>query len=334
MKRFLRDKSVLTVVNAGFIAYAALMAVAGSILVGCPGPLIVTAAAGSLYFALAVAYLTVRSLLGRVRDASAELAGTTDRVAAAAAQLAGANHVLAQEVQAQSETVRETSVTSGLMASIMQQTAESSRSAGSLLEEADGLANRVRDGLDVLVAAVRETRDSVNKISGITEIVERIAFQTNILALNAAVEAARAGASGSGFAVVADEVRTLAQRSAQAAGDIASLVGESAQKTEAGASRLDEVAGTMRTLIDHTTEVKTVFDSQAMSYDELVRGTDQISVSMKSLDETHGKAAAAHSENATTGRELSAEIQLIRDLAARLATISGGTRAPGVVDGK
>ncbi len=166
------------------------------------------------------------------------------------------------------------------MASIMRQTADSSRAAESLLEEADSLANRVREGMDVLVSAIQESRASVGKIAGITDIVDRIAFQTNILALNAAVEAARAGASGSGFAVVADEVRKLAQRSAQAAGDIASLVDESAQKTQAGASRLDQVAGAMRTLMDKTAEVKAPFDTQAMSYDELVRGTDQISTSI------------------------------------------------------
>ena len=98
---------------------------------------------------------------------------------------------------------------------------------------------------------------SSRKISDIIGVIDGIAFQTNILALNAAVEAARAGDQGRGFAVVAGEVRALAQRSANAAKEIKTLIGASVERVESGARIVD---GAGKTMEDIVTQVKRVSD--------------------------------------------------------------------------
>src|SRR6202007_866604 len=104
--------------------------------------------------------------------------------------------------------------------------------------------------MEELVVAMGEINSSSGKISKIIKVIDEIAFQTNILALNAAVEAARAGEAGMGFAVVADEVRTLAQRSAQAAKDTASLIEESILRSGEGSKKLSEVAASIQAITE------------------------------------------------------------------------------------
>jgi methyl-accepting chemotaxis protein len=196
------------------------------------------------------------------------------------------------------------------------------------MEKADQIASQVTAGVETMLTTIRDASAAASRIAGVTRVVDELAFQTNILALNAAVEAARAGESGAGFAVVADEVRSLAQRSAEAARDIAALVEESTAKTNEGSSKLDRVAESMRSLIEHTGQVKALMDELAMSSDELVRGTDQISESMRQLDASVQSAAASSEETAATGEELTAQAATMRDLVRCLPGVSRGASRP------
>src|SRR5437016_7721491 len=113
-------------------------------------------------------------------------------------------------------------------------------------------AGEVNQSLDRMVAQMVEIDTSSNKIARIIKVIDEIAFQTNILALNAAVEAARAGEAGLGFAVVADEVRNLAQRCTQAARDTALLIEDSIATSRDGNARLDQMAGAVRAMTEHS----------------------------------------------------------------------------------
>ncbi len=310
----------------GFIALAALWAGGGLVLAARPGPLVLAGVAAIWLAASAAAYAWVRPQLRRLSTISADLAEAADQIATASAQLASANQVLAQGISKQAASVSEVSGSSELMASIMRQSAESSKSAGNLMMTADGLAAEVTQDLDELLVSMQASGAAAAKIAGVTKVVDELAFQTNILSLNAAVEAARAGESGAGFAVVADEVRSLAQRSAEAARDIAALVEESSVKTKEGASRLDRVAEAMRSLIGQTTQVKGLVDELTVSNEELVRGTDQISESMRQLDTIVQTAASSSQETAATGQEMSAQAATMRDLVLGLQTIAGTGR--------
>src|SRR5204862_4409626 len=114
--------------------------------------------------------------------------------------------------------------------------------------------------LDEMMTSMREIGASSGKISKIIKVIDEIAFQTNILALNAAVEAARAGEAGMGFAVVADEVRNLAQRSAQAAKDTASLIEESILRSTEGGRKLGEVAASIQAITEGAGKVKGIVE--------------------------------------------------------------------------
>jgi methyl-accepting chemotaxis protein len=310
----------------GFVAFGVLMGGSGLVLLGQPGRVASIGVATVCFAAFGAAYGWMRRILSRLRSVSGELGQAAEQIATAAAQLAAASHSLARGIAQQSESVSEVSGSSELMASIMRQSADSGKQAAELMGSADILAAQVTEGLDAVVLGNRESSAAAAKIAGVTRVVDELAFQTNILALNAAVEAARAGESGAGFAVVADEVRNLAQRSAEAARDIATLVEESSVKAKEGSSKLDRVAEAMRSMIEQTGRVKGLVDELGISNDELVHGTDQISASMRQLDSVVQTAAASSEETAATGEEMSAQAAVMQDLIGSLQGIAGGER--------
>src|SRR5207342_1997764 len=131
---------------------------------------------------------------------------------------------------------------------------------GGATEESVHLIEEANQHLAAMMESMKEINGSSERISKIIRVIDEIAFQTNILALNAAVEAARAGEAGMGFAVVADEVRNLAQRSAQAAKDTATLIEESIANSNDGNSKLEQVANAITGITEKTVRVKTLVD--------------------------------------------------------------------------
>jgi methyl-accepting chemotaxis protein len=163
-----------------------------------------------------------------------------------------------------------------------------------------------------VVQTMHEIQTASGKITEIIGVIDGIAFQTNILALNAAVEAARAGEQGRGFAVVASEVRTLAQRSAEAARQIKSLIGDSSTKVEAGGAQV-QAAG--QTIADAVAQVRRVSDMIAeisAAAGEQTQGIAQVGQAVAQLDQATQQNAALVEESAAAAESLKAQ-------AARLA---------------
>jgi methyl-accepting chemotaxis protein len=175
---------------------------------------------------------TRREAAGLARHLSETAAGT----AAASGQVSTAAQSLAQGATEQAASLEETSASMEEMASMTRQNAENSQSAAGLMTEVDGHVRTSNETLAEMVSSMAAIQESSQQVGRIIKTIDEIAFQTNILALNAAVEAARAGEAGMGFAVVADEVRSLAQRSAQAARDTATLIETSMPKRRTAAS--------------------------------------------------------------------------------------------------
>jgi methyl-accepting chemotaxis protein len=140
-----------------------------------------------------------------------------------------------------------------------------------------------------VVAQVLDTMGEIihssKKIADIISVIDGIAFQTNILALNAAVEAARAGEQGRGFAVVASEVRNLAQRSASAAKEIKSLIGDSVEKVGVGAKLVDQAGATMNEILESVERVTDIMGEITAASQEQTSGIEQINQAVSQMDE-------------------------------------------------
>ena len=154
-------------------------------------------------------------------------------------------------------------------------------------------------------------------------MIDEIAFQTNILALNAAVEAARAGEAGLGFAVVADEVRNLAQRCAQAARDTAALIEESIATSSDGNSRLDQMAGAVRSMTQSAVRVKSLVDEVNLGSQEQTRGMEQISRAILQMEQVTQTTAAGAEQGASAGAELEGHASTLRDLVHEMRDMVG-----------
>jgi len=266
-------------------------------------------------------FLVVRSLNRALRQAITELTEGAGQVASASAQVASSSQALAQGSSEQAASLEETALSSTEITSMTRKNAENSAMAASLMTDVD---HRVAEGnqtLQQMVQSMQEITGSSDKISKIIKVIDEIAFQTNILALNAAVEAARAGEAGMGFAVVADEVRSLAQRSAQAAKDTASLIEESIAKSNEGGARLERVGEVIRAITDSTVKVKTLVDEVNLGSQEQARGIEQISKAIAQMDHVTQSTAASAEESASASQELSAQAEAMKHAVGKLSQL-------------
>jgi methyl-accepting chemotaxis protein len=153
--------------------------------------------------------------------------------------------------------------------------------------------------------------ESSRKIADIIAVIDGIAFQTNILALNASVEAARAGEQGRGFAVVASEVRNLAQRSAAAAKEIKTLIGDSVEKVEVGARLVDAAGKTMDEIVDAVKGVTALIAEIAAASQEQSSGIEQVNMAVAQMDQ-------AVQQNASLVEEATAATESMKEQAGSL----------------
>lgn len=174
--------------------------------------------------------------------------------------------------------------------------------------------------------AMRKIEESSGEISKIIGVIDQIAFQTNLLALNAGVEAARAGDAGKGFAVVAQEVRELAQRSAQAAHEIKSLIENSSNEVSNGVDMVRETSSALTTIGSFITEMNDHMESIAVSVKEQSLGLTEVNQAVNSMDQmTQQNAAMVEEANAATAG-LASEAMRLRELIGAF-TLSGGASA-------
>jgi hypothetical protein len=278
------------------------------------------AIAGLIFFSL----LMVRRIGVTLHRVLAELRTASEGNDAAAKQISASSQMLAQGASQQAASLEETSASSEEISCITMKNAENAVHAAEKMKGATSQIAEANTRLEHMVVAMNEINSSSDKISKIIQVIEGVAFQTNILALNAAVEAARAGEAGMGFAVVADEVRNLAQRCSQAAQDTAGLIESSIGKTKEGKTRLDEVAGTFRGLLASTREVNAMVDEVRSASNEQARGVQQISAALAQMQQITQQTAASAEQGAAAGEELSSQTRALKTTVAHLAALVNG----------
>ena len=240
---------------------------------------------------------SLMGIVGQVRSG-------TDTIATASGQIAAGNQDLSSRTEEQASSLEETAASMEELTSTVKQNSDNARQANQLAVSASSVA--VKGGS--VVAQVVDTMGVINtsskKIVDIIGVIDGIAFQTNILALNAAVEAARAGEQGRGFAVVAAEVRNLAQRSAAAAKEIKTLIGDSVDKVEEGSKQVAEAGKTMDEIVGSVKRVTDIMAEIEAASREQTAGIEQINQAITQMDQVTQQNAALVEEAAAAAASL------------------------------
>ncbi|WP_229423053.1 methyl-accepting chemotaxis protein [Telluria aromaticivorans] len=238
----------------------------------------------------------------------------TETIGTASREIAAGNIDLSSRTELQASSLEKTASAMEELTSTVKQNADNAREANALAATASNVALKGGEVVSQVVGTMGEINTSANKIADIISVIDGIAFQTNILALNAAVEAARAGEQGRGFAVVASEVRNLAQRSAAAAKEIKTLIGDSVEKVERGSKLVGQAGVTMDEVVASVKRVTDIMSEIANASAEQSAGIEQVNLSIIEMD-------SMTQQNAALVEEAAAAAQSMQDQASELTRV-------------
>ena len=239
----------------------------------------------------------LRTLVRQVRDG-------VESVATSSGEIAQGNLDLSNRTEQQASSLQQTSASMVQMTNAVAQSADHARAARDLVTRASAVAGEGGQVVQRVVATMGDIQTASRKIGDIIGTIDGIAFQTNILALNAAVEAARAGEQGRGFAVVASEVRSLAQRSAEAAREIKTLISNSGERVEAGSALVAEAGQTMARIVAQVQQVNALISDISASTDAQTSGIGEVAGAVAQLDQMTQQNAALVEQSAAAAQSM------------------------------
>jgi len=265
----------------------------------------------------------------KLKDIVLQIQEATDTINTASKEIAMGNSDLSQRTEQQASSLEETASSMEELTTTVKLNAANAKEANQLANGASDIAIKGGNVVGKVVKTMSDINDSSREIVDIISVIDGIAFQTNILALNAAVEAARAGEQGRGFAVVASEVRSLAQRSAAAAKEIKTLIGDSVDKVDVGAKLVDEAGHTMDEIVNAVKSVTDIMAEIATASEEQSSGIDQISQAITQMDEVTQQNAALVEEAAAAAESLEEQAE---NLSVSVSVFNtGGKPVPSVM---
>jgi methyl-accepting chemotaxis protein len=277
----------------------------------------------------ALAFFITRSITTPINRIIGSLTLGAEQTTSAAGQVAAASQSLAQGASEQAAAVEETTSSVEEMTSMIKQNAGNAEEAKGLSEKGQENAGRGLTVMKDMAEAIDRIKASSDETATVVKTIDEIAFQTNLLALNAAVEAARAGEAGKGFAVVAEEVRNLAQRSADAAKNTASLIADAVKKADNGVQCCQEVSSTLEGIAQTNQQANDLVAEIAAASREQAQGIEQINSAVGQMDQVTQTNAANAEESASAAEELSSQSDTINDMVKELLAL---VRGSGVVE--
>ncbi|HJV41204.1 methyl-accepting chemotaxis protein [Caulobacter sp.] len=255
--------------------------------------------------------------IAQLEEAMGTIVHAANSIGAGSDEIASAADDLSRRSEQQAASLEETAAAlDEITATVKRSSAgadEASKVVGSTRADAERSSVVVRNAVD----AMNEIEKSSQSISQIIGVIDEIAFQTNLLALNAGVEAARAGEAGRGFAVVAQEVRALAQRSADAAKEIKTLISTSSQQVNQGVSMVGQTGEALQAIVVKVGEIDALVSEIAASGQEQATGLNQVNAAVNQMDQTVQQNAAMVEQSTAASHSLKGEAGNLMQMISR-----------------
>lgn len=262
-----------------------------------------------------------------LREAVSAIRSGTENISRGAAEISAGNNDLSSRTEEQAAALEQTAASMEQLTATVKFNADNARQASLLAETATTTAQQGGQLVSEVVSTMNGISGSSKKIAEITNVINGIAFQTNILALNAAVEAARAGEQGRGFAVVASEVRNLAQRSANAAKEIATLIEDSVQRVGKGAELVGTTGGTMNNILKSVQDVDAIMKQIAAASEEQSKGISQVGAAVTEMDSVTQQNASLVEEVSAAASALALQTEALQASVAKFRLSGNATQA-------
>ncbi|WP_419320176.1 methyl-accepting chemotaxis protein [Caulobacter sp. ErkDOM-E] len=259
----------------------------------------------------------------RVQAAMQSISQTTRAVSGGADEIAVASDNLSRRTEQQAASLEETAAALDEITATVRKTATGAKEASQVVANARSDAQRSGEIVDQAIAAMTQIEGSSQQVGNIIGVIDEIAFQTNLLALNAGVEAARAGEAGRGFAVVAQEVRALAQRSAEAAREIKTLISTSTQQVSAGVALVGQTGEALQRIVTQVASIDSLVNEIAASANEQSTGLHEVNAAVNQMDQVVQQNAAMVEQATAATHSLKGEAGELAALVSRFKVSQG-----------